>query len=141
MLLSELVSIASIVSGFVAAVCFCVGAATTNTEHIKALSSTYWNFNKHLVHSLSAQRAQYAVGALLLVVSFGLQSAAVLGVPDIHLALPQAAQSAPVLFAATLAACSLLAFCSVRAISTRTERQVLELHRKEDEADAARRKK
>lgn len=135
---AEMYPLAASVFGFVAAVCFCAGAASSSSKQILAQSSTYWNFNKHLAHSLCAQRAQYAVGAVLLVLSFLFQSASVLKLPEIPL---QGTQSAFAVFVAMLVITSLPTVVSVKAITYVTEKRVLERCAKEEAEYQATRKK
>ena len=59
--------------GFVAAVFFCVGNAMNSSDKILLQATPFWGFSEPLARALASQRAQYAVGALLLVSSFLLQ--------------------------------------------------------------------
>ena len=59
--------------GFIASVFFCIGNAMNTPSKILLQASPFYDFNAHLASSLAAQKAQYAVGALLLLSSFGLQ--------------------------------------------------------------------
>ncbi|MDO9106788.1 MAG: hypothetical protein Q7U57_17740 [Methylovulum sp.] len=59
--------------GFVSALFFGIGSAFLSQSKTVALSGTYWGFNSALAASVVSQSAQYAIGALLLVVSFVLQ--------------------------------------------------------------------
>lgn len=62
--------------GFVAAIFFCIGSAFTSHDKMVALSRTYWGANLEFAKATVAQSTQYAIGGLLLLVSFGLQVAA-----------------------------------------------------------------
>ena len=78
MLLSTFISTIASVSGFVASICFCIGAISTRPQQIKKMSAgMVWGTNQALSEALASQSAQYAIGGLLLVVSFLLQVAAV----------------------------------------------------------------
>jgi len=59
--------------GFVAAICFCIGSAFTSHEKLVALSKTYWGSNLEFAKATVSQSTQYAIGGLLLVISFVLQ--------------------------------------------------------------------
>ncbi|TKS58674.1 MAG: hypothetical protein EWM72_02835 [Nitrospira sp.] len=67
------VTLVAVSVGFIAAIFLCIGSALTSAKNIKYLCGTYYGFNVSVARSLAAQRAQYGVGALLLVVSFGLE--------------------------------------------------------------------
>ena len=56
--------------GFVAAVFFCVGNFMNNSESIFKQSRPFNDISKPIAHALSAQRAQYVTGGLLLVIAF-----------------------------------------------------------------------
>ena len=75
--------------GFVSASFFCVGAISTTAEQIADQACMYWDFHPLAARALTAQRSQYAAGALLLVVSFGLQVAAALASSASPVNLPQ----------------------------------------------------
>lgn len=64
--------------GFVAAIFLCIGSAMNNAKSIRLQCASFYSFNEYFGRSLVAQRAQYVVGALLLVISFVLQIAATL---------------------------------------------------------------
>ena len=125
--MAELLNIAAISIGFVAAVCFCIGAATSDAKQISGISGTYWAFNKSLARSLAAQRAQYVVGAVLLVISFSLQAAAVLASQSNPAFLPQWMPRGACLFLAVLVPTALLAWLAVRVIAASTASKVIRL--------------
>lgn len=125
--MAELLNIAAISVGFVAAVCFCIGAATSDAKQISGIASTYWDFNESLARSLAAQRAQYVVGALLLVASFSLQAAADLVGQSNPAVLPQWLPHGVGLFLAVLLPIALLAWLSVRILASRTTSKVLQI--------------
>ncbi|OQW69002.1 MAG: hypothetical protein BVN34_05665 [Proteobacteria bacterium ST_bin12] len=58
--------------GFVAAIFFCVGNAFNSAKQIALQATPIWDFNEHLARSITSQRVQYVVGALLFVASFSL---------------------------------------------------------------------
>jgi hypothetical protein len=59
--------------GFMAAVYFCVGSAFTNKKKIVAISMAYYGYNLDFAKATTSQSTQYAIGGLLLIVSFLLQ--------------------------------------------------------------------
>jgi len=59
--------------GFIAAIYFCIGSAFTSHEKLVALSKTYWGCNLEFAKATVSQSTQYAIGGLLLLVSFVLQ--------------------------------------------------------------------
>ena len=65
-------------SGFISAVFFAFGSAFTSQAKMVALSKTYWDYNKEYANSTVSQSTQYAIGALLLIISFSFQVQAVL---------------------------------------------------------------
>lgn len=75
--------------GFVSAVFFCIGNVLNSAEKILLQATPRWDFSEPVARALTAQRAQYAVGALLLVTSFLLQVAAALASSANPAALPQ----------------------------------------------------
>lgn len=104
------------VFGFIAAVFFCFGAALLRHKTIVVLAGTYWDFNVVQATAIVSQSAQYAVGALFLVVSFVLQVAAALTSPT-ALLLTNSYLSKPVAFVASaLLALGLLAYFAYQAL-------------------------
>lgn len=71
-------TLAAAAVGFVAAVLFCVGNAMNRPATILDLARPRWDFHEPLARSIAAQRSQYVIGALFLVVAFALQLAAAL---------------------------------------------------------------
>lgn len=127
--MSELLNVTAICVGFVAAVCFCIGSATSGVKAITFMAATYWDFNESLARALAAQQAQYAVGALLLVVSFALQAAAVLASQSTPQAHPQWLPHGACLFLSVLVPTTLLAWLAVRYLGTSTTNKVLRILR------------
>lgn len=75
--------------GFVSAVFFCIGNALNSAKKIERQATPQWDFMESVARALTAQRAQYVVGALLLLVAFALQVAAALASSTNPVALPQ----------------------------------------------------
>ncbi|MGZ8937475.1 MAG: hypothetical protein ACXW02_08340 [Halobacteriota archaeon] len=75
--------------GFVSAVFFCIGNALNSAKKIERQATPQWDFMESVARSLTAQRAQYVVGALLLLVAFALQVTAALASSTNPVALPQ----------------------------------------------------
>lgn len=88
--------------GFCAAVFFCIGNISNSSKKIIIQSTPYWDFSEPVALALAAQRAQYAVGALLLVISFGLQIAATQASSATPANLPQCIHTWPCLVIAVL---------------------------------------
>lgn len=63
--------------GFLAAIYFCVGSAFTNKKKLAAISVTYYWYNPDFARAATSQATQYAIGGLLLIVSFLLQVVAI----------------------------------------------------------------
>lgn len=89
-------------AGFCAAIFFCIGNALNSAKSITAQATPYWDFSEPLARALTAQRAQYVVGALLLVISFLLQVAAAVASSTTLVTLPQWLQSWPLFVLAVL---------------------------------------
>lgn len=73
----DVYSISAACLGFVSACFFGIASAFTSKSKIVALSKTCWGFNKEFVAATVSQSTQYAIGALLLVLSFILQVLAI----------------------------------------------------------------
>ncbi len=95
--------------GFLSAVFFCIGNALNTAKKILLQSTPRWDFSAPVARALSSQRAQYVVGALLLVVSFLLQVAAALASSTTPAALPQSLSAWPYLVLAVLLTTGLIA--------------------------------
>lgn len=129
--------------GFVAAVLFCVGNALNVCEEILLQATPFWDFNKHLAKSLTAQRAQYIVGAVHLFFAFILQLAAALASSEVPAPLPNILRTWWILLAAVFFPLSVLSWLSVRLLFRRIFAKVLELEaarRAEDERAVAKAK-
>lgn len=127
-------TLAAATVGFVSAVFFCIGNALNSAEKILSQASTYWDFNAPLASSLVAQRAQYAVGALLLLASFLLQVAAALASSTNPAALPQYLHTWHAIVLAVLFPTGLIAGGISAFVYKTTIRKVL---RKEEESRLA----
>ena len=122
--------------GFVAAVFFCIGNILNTSEKILLQSTQFWDFSKPVARALTAQRAQYAVGALLLVASFLLQVAAALASSTTHANLPQWLHTWYYLVLAVLLSTGLIAGSFSALLYKTTMQKVLRLEvvrREEDE--------
>lgn len=95
--------------GFVSAVFFCIGNALNSAKKIERQATPQWDFMESVARALTAQRAQYVVGALLLVASFLLQVAASLSSPTTPSALPRFLHTWPYLVLAVLVPTGLIA--------------------------------
>lgn len=128
------INAASIGIGFVAAVCFCIGAATNGPKNIALSSATIVGANPSMMRSLSAQRAQYLVGALLLVVSFALQVGAILAPENARIAVPTFLQAPLPFLGLALAVGAIGSFLAIRWLTNHTvwkAREALETLKKE----------
>jgi len=103
------ITLAAASIGFVAAVFFCIGNALNTPEKILLQSTPRWDFSEPVARALTAQRAQYVIGALLLVASFLLQVAAALASSTTPVALPQWLYTWPYLVLAVLLPTGLIA--------------------------------
>lgn len=64
--------------GTLSAVYFAIGTLRLNDRAIFEISSMYWDYNKNLASSIASQRAEYMVGAGLLLMTFVIQLAGAL---------------------------------------------------------------
>ena len=121
--------------GFVSAVFLCVGSILNTSVKILDQSTPYWDFSKPVASSLAAQRSQYVVGALLLVISFLLQVAAALASSATQSNLPQCLHTWYTIVLAVLVPTGLIA-CGLSALIYKTTMQKvlrLELVRREED--------
>lgn len=111
MQLNVFLSTLAAVFGFVASVCFCIGAISTSPAKIKQMSAgMVWGTNQALSDALASQSAQYAIGGLLLVVSFLLQVAAIATDQNTLITLHPMLANPALLALAALVPCFLVAF-------------------------------
>jgi hypothetical protein len=124
MLLSMFFNILAACIGFMASIFFAIGALTMTPAKIQKVAATYWDSNQHWGDSIADQRADYIVGALLLLLSFSSQLAATLIPQDIQLSLLQPLGCA---IAETISVVVLLLVCSAllrNAIAKSTKQTV-----------------
>lgn len=127
--------------GFVSAVLFCVGTLSNTPRKILTQATMFWDFSKPVAEALAEQRAQYIVGALLLLSSFGLQVAAALGATSAPKWLPGVLQQWPSLVLVTLGVVGVVGWLTSRFIYKRSIARVLalgEAQMREDQAEVDR---
>lgn len=79
MLMSTFLSVLGLSVGAMSALFFAAGALFVSTKDLYEITSGEWSVERHVWgDSIADQRANYIVGALLLLLSFGLQLAATL---------------------------------------------------------------
>ena len=115
--------------GALSAIFFCIGNAFNSIAKIIVQSGTYWDFNEPLARSLAAQRAQYVIGGLLLLVAFALQVLAALASSTIPASLPQLLGTWQYLVASVFLTVGPLAWLACNALENSTVRKVLQAHR------------
>jgi len=94
------------------------------SKDVAAVASTYWGFNQHLADSIASQRAEYIVGALLLVLSFSLQLAANLVPPAFQPSLLQPFGFAFAAIGFLFSGSGLLSWHYCRRVAKRTKAEV-----------------
>lgn len=143
MVLSAFLNIIGLCVGFISAIFFSIGALTMTPSKIQKVAASYWDTNQHWGDSIADQRADYIVGALLLLLSFFSQLLANLVPPT---AEPSLLQPFGCATAEIVAALTLLLVCSVflrNAIAKSTKSQVRQLQAEvmaAQEAEAERRR-
>ena len=70
MTLAIFLNVIGLCLGFVSAIFFAIGALTMTPAKIQKVAATYWDANQHWGDSIADQRADYIVGALLLLLAF-----------------------------------------------------------------------
>ncbi|MDR4516462.1 MAG: hypothetical protein MRK00_03615 [Nitrosomonas sp.] len=121
--------------GFVAAVFFCIGNVLNTSKTIMLQSVPYWDFSEPVARSLTAQRAQYVVGALLLVGAFLLQVIGALASPTDEACLPEWLATWPWLIAATFVPTCIVSLFITWLLYRSTIKKVLILEKKDREAE------
>ena len=124
MKLAVFLNVIGLFLGFVSAIFFAIGALTMTPAKIQKVAATYWDANQHWGDSIADQRADYIVGALLLLVSFSAQLSATL-VPSAF--EPSLLQPFGCAIAEIVAFLAFLLVCSVllrNAIAKSTKQQV-----------------
>lgn len=122
--------------GFLAALFFAAGMIRMNAEDVWHSARMQWDINEHLVSSIASQRAEYIVGALLLLLSFSLQLLANL-IPST--AEPSLLQPFGCAIAEIVAVVAFLLVCSFFArgsLSKSTTSKVLRLQAESEEKEA-----
>ncbi|WEJ61823.1 hypothetical protein [Thiomicrorhabdus lithotrophica] len=123
-------TLSSASTGFVAAICFCIGSAFLNRKKIIVLSSTYWGYNEAQAKALISQSVQYLIGAFFLIVAFALQIVATQASQN-ELHLPHPALESPYTFVVVIfLSCSLLAYVIFRGLLLRQPSILKELQEK-----------
>lgn len=72
------ITLSAITVGFVSAIFFCAGNVSNTSKKILIQATFFWDFSEPVASALAAQRAQYIVGAMLLLIAFALQVVAAL---------------------------------------------------------------
>lgn len=124
MTLSTFLNIFGLCIGFISAIFFAIGALTMTPTKIQRVAATYWNSNQHWGDSIADQRADYIVGAVLLLLSFASQLAANLVPPSFEPSLLQPFEFAIAKIAAALASLLVFAVALRHAIAKLTKSQV-----------------
>ena len=124
--------------GFVSAVLFCIGGILNTSNKILLQSTPYWDFSEPVASSLAAQRAQYVIGALLLLIAFLLQVAAALACSTTPADLPPYLHAWPSIVLAVLVPTGLVAGGFSTLLYKTTMRKVLRMEeerRQKEEVD------
>lgn len=119
-------SIAAAGIGFIAGIFFCIGNVLNGPKAIAAqVTLRRTGYIEPLARSLAAQRAQYIVGALFLIVAFVLQLAAALASATECAPLPPLLHSWPAPLLAVIIPALLVGWVSVRLLCNHTVGKVL----------------
>lgn len=105
--------------GFISALFFAWGVFSLNAEQILWMTATLAGGNGKMAESLGNQRADFVVGVLLLLLSFGFQVGAIVGLQEHLPACVQSFLSKPFQVFLVLLVLGLAA-CGVRHIFART---------------------
>lgn len=122
--------------GLLSALFFAFGTLRLRYKDIVGIAGTYWDFNLHLADSIASQRAEYIVGALLLLLSFSLQLAANLVPPDIGPSFLQQFDAAVLAILLAVSATAFLSWLLVASVSARTQQKVRKLLQSKTEDEA-----
>ncbi len=114
--------------GFLAAIFFCIGNAMNSSGKIFLQATMFYDLSEPLARSLAAQRAQYVIGALLLVISFLLQVWAALASATSPANLPQWLHTWQCLVLAVLSPSALIAGWLSWYLYNSTMRKILRLN-------------
>ena len=82
-------TLAAAAVGFAVALFFCVGNVLNTARRIVDQASPRWDFSEPVARALASQRAQYVIGAVLLIAAFLLQVAAATASASAPVSLPQ----------------------------------------------------
>lgn len=123
--------------GFVSAIFLCVGSALNSVEKIALLSTQFWDVSEPVARALSAQRAQYLIGGVLLFISFSFQICAALSSASIPAPLPQIFQAWQSLVLVSLIPTGLISWFACRTLDQCTIERVLVKHKETLAAEAA----
>jgi hypothetical protein len=115
--------------GLVSAIFFCISGVLNSVERIAEQTTTYWDYSEPLVQSLASQRAQYAVGGLLLLVAFALQVMAALASSTTISGLPQWLSTWPRLLPTVVVPTTLISWFVCGALERVIVKKVLQRHR------------
>jgi protein-S-isoprenylcysteine O-methyltransferase Ste14 len=129
MLLSTFLNIVAACVGFLSATFFALGVLRTQPAAIYAIAKPKWDFNPSLADSIAEQRANYIVGAPLLVLSFSLQLSANLVPPTLQPSLLQPVGCVLVSIGLAFSAIALLSRYLCRRIAEKTKQTVRQIEK------------
>lgn len=127
MVLALLLNVLGLCIGLMSALFFSVGAITMSPAKIQKVSASYWDANEHWGDSLADQRADYIVGAFLLLLSFSLQLVGSLIPPTVEVAFLLSISHAGIAIAATIMILLTGAIFLKKSIASNTKVQVREI--------------
>jgi hypothetical protein len=114
--------------GFISAIYLCIGTALLSQRKMVLLCGTYWGFNEEQARAIVSQSTQYAIGGLLLVVSFFLQVVATLASATNRITLYTVFTQPLIFVAFILVVLGILSFATYRiAISFRLPQAIAAL--------------
>ena len=124
MTLAQFLTVLGATVGFMAAAFFAWGVLRSSDKDLYEITSMKWDINQHWADSIAEQRADYKVGALLLLLSFASQLAANLVPPT---SAPSLLQPFAYAIVEIVVVVALLLACSVwrRNISASTTKDLL----------------
>ena len=118
-------------AGTLSAAFFAIGTLRQSDRTIFEIAGTYYDVNKHLAEALSEQRAEYAVGAFLLLATFLLQVSANIVPPTLQPSFLQSEWMAIGVASAVLAACAVVARVTCHRLSAQMKARVAALIEKD----------
>lgn len=119
-------SLLAISTGFVAGVCFCIGAVLTSRRQIIAISTPRYDYNRKYAKLVTSQTTQYLTGAILLGFSFSLQVVAVQASPNTPIKLPLVPEQPWYFVLYALVLLGFLSFCFYKILNKHRKRKVLQ---------------